>query len=123
MHAVFNLIEGENVADMEEKIRKYKTDNADSIARNEARKVILSLRNFHYISAFPLYCIQSSFCCKALQAEALRKRAIEEVDAGIAGPERADVSGTAAAFDSGRHAEPAQRMDYATTEAGAGVEL
>ena len=57
-----------------------------------------------------------------MQAETLRKRAVEEVNAGIAGPERADVSGTAAAFDSGRHAEPAQCMDYATQAAG-GVEL
>lgn len=67
MHAVFNLIEGENVADMEEKIRKYKTDNADSIARNEARKVKVSLRNLHCTLAFP-HCIHSSLWCEKCSA-------------------------------------------------------
>ncbi len=46
------------------------------------------------------------------QAEALRQRAAEEADAGLAGPEREDVSGTAAAFHSGQDAEPHQGMEY-----------
>lgn len=37
--AVFNLTEGMNVKEMEAKIADYKRNNADSIIRNEAKKV------------------------------------------------------------------------------------
>lgn len=37
--AVFNLIEGTDVKEMEAKIQVYKQENAESIARNEAKKV------------------------------------------------------------------------------------
>ena len=47
-----------------------------------------------------------------VQAEALRQRAVEEANAGVSGPERADVSGTAAAFHDGQDAEPHQGMEY-----------
>jgi hypothetical protein len=48
MRAVFNLIEGEHVADMEEKIRKYKTDNADTFVE----KLPLHL-GFSIVFTFP----------------------------------------------------------------------
>jgi hypothetical protein len=48
----------------------------------------------------------------SFQAEAVRQKAAEEVQAGIPGPERADVSGTAAAFQDGTDAEPHQGMEY-----------
>ena len=47
-----------------------------------------------------------------LQAEVLRQRAAEEAQAGIPGPERQDISGTAAAFHGGQDAEPHQGMEY-----------
>jgi len=37
--AVFNLIEGVQVKEMEGRIEKYRRSNAESIARNEARRV------------------------------------------------------------------------------------
>ena len=37
--AVFNLIEGSNVKEMEAKIEDYKRNNAESIITNEAKKV------------------------------------------------------------------------------------
>jgi hypothetical protein len=42
--AVFNLVEGINVKDMETKIADYKRNNAESIIRNEAKKVNNSIR-------------------------------------------------------------------------------
>jgi hypothetical protein len=56
------------------------------------------------------------------QAEELRQRAAEEISAGVAGPERADVSGTAAAFQSGQDAEPHQGMEY-TADLPAGAAM
>lgn len=57
-----------------------------------------------------------------MQAEALRQKAAEEVEAGVPGPERADISGTAAAFQDGTDAEPHQGMEY-TAEIPSGAAL
>lgn len=52
----------------------------------------------------------------------MRQKAAEEVEAGVPGPERADVSGTAAAFQDGAGAEPHQGMEY-TAEIPSGAAM
>lgn len=81
--AVFNLVEGSNVQEMEQKVEAYRAANADSIIRNEARK-----------------------------AEEMRRHAAEEAAAELPALDRAGVSGTAAAFHGGQDAEPHQGMEY-----------
>lgn len=59
-----------------------------------------------------IHASKSHFFVPFWQAEALRQKAAEDVEAGVPGPERADVSGTAAAFHDGTDAEPHQGMEY-----------
>lgn len=80
---VFNLTEGIDVKENEARVEAYRAVNADSIAANEAAR-----------------------------AEEVRAAAARELAARDPGPEAAAVSGTAAAFQGGRDAEPHQGTEY-----------
>jgi CDK-activating kinase assembly factor MAT1 len=89
--AVFNLVEGTEVQEMQRKIDAYRVANTESIVRNEARR-----------------------------AEEMRARAAAGAEPGAPAPDRAGVSGTAAAFHGGEDAEPHHGMEYtASLPAGA----
>lgn len=50
---VFNLVEETNTKEMEDKIAEYRANNAESIVRNEARKVrrLYIFLNRHFLKA------------------------------------------------------------------------
>lgn len=80
---VFNLCEGVDGRAIEAKVEAYRIANAESIAAVEARN-----------------------------AEEVRRKAAEERGTASPGSLAEALSGTAAAFEGGRDAEPHQGMDY-----------
>jgi CDK-activating kinase assembly factor MAT1 len=97
--AVFNLVEGNDVEEMERKIEAYRVSNAESIIRTEARKVE-ELRQ------------RAAAAAAAAASVAAAAAAPPEADAAAPAADRAGVSGTAAAFHDGQDAEPHQGMEY-----------
>ncbi|KFM23826.1 CDK-activating kinase assembly factor MAT1 [Auxenochlorella protothecoides] len=83
---IFNLSEGIDVKANEARVEAYRLANADAIAAADARR-----------------------------AEEVRREAALELSRGDPGTGQGAVSGTAAAFEGGRDAEPHQGMDYTAT--------